>query len=194
MLQRARAWVGFRAGLLGVALASSLAGGCKGGDDEDDSACALPSNARGSTACQRWQTTYCSFLDRCGGGGDQCTCIDQASGVRCSSDSQASSCADALASVGCNSPPSGCDLGDVADPVPAQQGCQSFLGAVCDHDAACVGTPVDQCLADASTQIDCSQAIAIKPKLDQCLVNVGALSCSASELPPTCDAAVVLLR
>jgi len=131
---------------------------------------------------------------RCGGSITDCQCYDQASAISCISDSVAASCADALGSSSCSTPPSGCDLSDLADPAPAQQGCQDFLGAVCNHDVTCTGTTLDACLADAAMQLDCSQAVGVKPQLDQCIAELGALACSATALPAPCDSAVLLAR
>jgi len=178
-----------------VALAGLSLTGCPSSDDDDESPeCSLPSGARGSAECQRWQTSVCDFTGRCPSSGTltKCDCFDQASSITCISEAEATRCADALNAASCSAPPSGCDLLDLADPAPAQAACQQYLQAVCDAVARCGGDDVPTCLAEVMLEVDCSTAVGTKPQLDTCLSELAGLSCSASELPKSCEEAVLV--
>lgn len=174
--------------LLGLGLVAS---GCDPEEAEpDEERCEPPAGERGTAECKRWHAAICDFAARCGVF-SHCMCIDQASAIACASDAQATSCADQLESASCSSPPSGCDLTDLADRTVAQAGCELFIDTACAADQRCTGSDPATCTAELETQIDCTRAVGLKPAFDQCIAELQVIECTASEGPESCTEAVL---
>lgn len=175
--------------VLGIALVATA---CGGDDPEpEDPHCEPPAGERGTAECKRWHAALCDYSSKCGGL-SHCDCVDQASGITCTSDTEATTCADRLESASCSDPPFGCDLTDLADRTVAQAGCEQFITTFCAAQQRCmVGDPAT-CAAEVRTQLDCTRAVALKPAFDQCLAELQTLACSATALPESCEEAVLL--
>ncbi len=165
--------------------------GCYGGSN-DDSDSTGNTTTSGTEACQSWQRAICDWVARCGG--DATECRDQAPAVTCLSDAEAQRCAAGFDSASCSAPPSACDLGDIADPQPAIDGCNAFISALCDRSEECEAGSHDTCVSTNSSSLDCSTAVGLKPSYDQCMSEISTLACDATMLPDPCRAVVLLLQ
>lgn len=160
--------------------------GC-GDPDSDDNG----PPGRGTPACQQWQVAACNWLSECGGSTEQVsTCRDQASGITCVSDEAASNCVTELSANACTAAPVGCDIRDLADPAPALAACNQFVDAVCSAAERCGDSKAD-CLAQPSVQNVCVGVIGHKPAFEQCIAELGSISCTATEGPPVCDGVIL---
>jgi hypothetical protein len=155
--------------------------------------CVPPAFERGTESCQRWHAALCAWASTCGTL-DECDCLDQASAISCLSDSAATNCSTRLEALDCSVPPIGCDLTDLADPEPAEAACVLFIERICDSQERCSGTDPVACAEEASTLIDCTQAVGVKPSFEQCLGEIDALPCEATEIPESCAGAVLLAQ
>jgi hypothetical protein len=186
-------------GALGVLFLAAVAVGCKGSDDDDGAAasCPLPADARGTAECHRWQEAICEFGGKCGSL-EQCDCIEQSSGIECTSDTEATRCADVLESATCSDTGSlaGCDLRQMANPAPAQAGCQLYLTRACEAVERCGGDPVATCLQQltgtGAGQLDCTRAIGLNLSFEKCISELQTIACTVDELPTSCKGAVLL--
>lgn len=158
---------------------------CGGNTDSGD-------DGSGSGPCGSWRKAICDFAARCGT--DATTCRQQVPSITCASDTQATECANKLNAAACSSPPSGCDLSDLADVDVARAGCNDFVEALCGAGQRCgSGLTIDQCRADLLTQgIDCDQAVGVAPSLQECLDALASLSCDATATPAPCENAVLV--
>jgi hypothetical protein len=163
----------------------ALAVGCSG-DSGDNGQHA----GRGSPACNEWQSALCGWAVRCpvpGGG----TC-DQVKAIACKSDAEAKRCAEALSAASCSSPPSNCDVRDIADPAPAQKACNDFVSVSCDWTEKCQPGTRDACLQQAKEVLNCSLVIGVTLAYEQCMSEIPGLACTNTDGPPSCKG--VLLK
>ena len=160
-------------------------------DESDESNDPQTPAGRGTAACNVWQGALCKWATQCGTL-DLTQCNDQVTAVSCKSDQEADRCATGFSSASCTSPPSGCDIRDMADPAPAIAGCNAFQTALCDRSEECDPGSRANCLTQAQTVLDCSTVIAAKLALDQCMREVPTMSCEAPALPASCT--IVFLR
>jgi hypothetical protein len=109
------------------------------------------------------------------------------------SDSLAKDCATKLNASSCTSPPSGCDLSDLADRDVAKAGCNDFVDALCAYGQRCgSGLTTDQCRADLlASGVDCEAAVGVAPSLQTCLDALQSISCDANT-PASCENAVLV--
>jgi len=171
--------------------AAAAISACGGSEDPPPSSPQV--TGRGTPACNTWQTAVCSFAARCSTA-PAATCQEQATAISCISDQKAQDCAAALDAATCAMGPPGCDLKDLADPVPAQAACQQFIDETCAFGMRCDATlTLDSCRQQAATQVDCTKAIGAKLQFEQCISEIRALSCTAQAGPPSCSGALVLL-
>jgi len=120
---------------------------------------------------------------------------EQVNGVSCISDAKAQACADAFKEAPCTGVPAGCDQFAVADPAPALAACQKFIDTDCSRAMRCTpALTADACQAQSAASIDCSKAVGVKLSFEQCLSELGALSCQATTGPAVCNGALVLGR
>jgi hypothetical protein len=176
--------------LLGLGLALTA---CNGDDEPEPkpAVCEAPEGERGTPECRRYHEAYCRWIDECGNQ-DQCDCVDEASGIACTSETEATRCADAFESASCSSIPQACLLTDLADRDVAQAGCEQYLTTVCNLQTRCRGMDPAQCLTEARMLLDCTTAIGLKPVFDVCLPEIDALECSETDLPASCEGALLL--
>jgi len=188
MLSRGGQWARF----LSVALATTNGlAACKGSSSDQ----VAKKAGRGTAACHEWQRAICDFSARCGSAA-QANCEDQAASITCKSDDLATSCAAEFDKASCNPVPVSvvsCDFSQVADPAPAVKACNDYVLAVCNVGARCNGPPIDTCVADTATQLDCSKAIGVDLSFEQCLTDLKALTCGAN-LPASCNGAIKATR
>ena len=146
----------------------------------------------GTGPCGSWRKAICDFADRCGG--DATTCRQQVPSITCASDAQATDCATKLKAASCSSPPSGCDLSDLADLDVAMAGCNDFVEALCAAGQRCgSGLTTDECRANLlASGIDCNAAVGVAPSLQECLDALGSLSCDSTATPAPCENAVLV--
>jgi len=163
--------------------------GCGDADENDDPV------GRGSEACQQWHRAICDHV------ADKCSlvsrseCIHNFFGVTCKSDQQALDCVTRLETLSCYSSPAGCDVTDMADPQPAIDACNRLFREMCQKALSCgAGGTVDECIANntAAASLDCNHAIAVDLGFEDCLEDVNAMSCVASETPATCKDVILL--
>lgn len=176
-------------GLVAVAFVGSLVSFACG---KDDAGGAERPKGRGSTACQAWQKALCDFAALECKALSEAACVDNYYGVTCASDETAQSCVSALEQASCGPVPAGCDPMDIADPEPAIAACDAYVNSVCQRQMECGGGPVEECIASARTELDCSKAIAYGAGYDVCLGEVKGLACSAAELPQSCNDVIKL--
>jgi hypothetical protein len=174
--------------ILATLTVAFLLGACN--DEKDDY---VRPTGRGSAACQAWQKSICDFVVKCSNHTEE-DCVDNYYGITCLSDEQAQSCATALASASCATPPSNCDLTDIADRAPAVTACNTYIDAMCQRTAECSAGTVEACKVEAASALDCSLAIAYATSFETCISEVGALACTADDLPETCVDAIKLSR
>jgi len=161
--------------------------GCSS-DDGGDSNQPYPTG-RGSAACQAWHEAICDLVGECSSR-TRAECIENYFGVTCRDDAQAEQCATNLAAATCSSAATavvGCDLSDVADPAPAVAACTAYVNAFCTHNANCGAGTLETCLAQAATEVDCSQAMAYTLDYDTCMSELASAACTATELPASCQ-------
>jgi hypothetical protein len=170
---------------LTLLFATVLLGGC-GPDSEDGGP-----EPRGTPACHKWQGAVCNWMSRCGASTEQVsTCREQAAGITCTSDEAANACVTQLSGSSCAEPPVGCDIRDLADPTPALAACDQFVDALCSAAERC-GQGKAECLADPTLQTVCVGVIGHKPTFEQCISELGTISCSASDGPAVCDGVIL---
>jgi len=162
-----------------------LAFACGSADDNDpeDKQCSFPEGERGTPECQRWHAAICAWASECGTM-THCECVDQASAISCASEAEATRCAEGLESLACSSPPSGCDLTDIADRAPARAACERYIATVCARQD-CTGVDPATCAADGALELDCSTAVGVTPSFEQCITELETLACTAD--PSSCD-------
>ena len=147
---------------------------------------------RGDDACHQWQSAVCAWGTRCGASTTVMdTCKAQAPGITCKSDDLATSCAASLKSNACTTPPTGCDLRDLADPAPAVTACGQYLDAVCTSIERCGGSTKAECLADPQFADLCTGVIGFKLSFEQCLGQLKTIACTAASLPDTCSGVIL---
>jgi hypothetical protein len=185
-------------GALGVLFFAAFAVGCKGSDDDGGAVagCPLPAGARGTAECHRWQEAFCDLGGTCGSL-EPCECIEQSSSIECLSDAEATRCADVLESATCSDTGSlaGCQLAEMANPAPAQAGCQLYLTRVCEANERCTGEPAATCVQElagtGANQLDCTRGIGLKLSFEKCIEELGTLPCTAQDLPASCKGALI---
>jgi hypothetical protein len=173
--------------VLSFSLLLSLTG-CKSDDDSG------PPAGRGSDACREWQGAICDFSDRCtvASSADVEKCRHQAPGITCKSDEQASNCVAQLSNGACTQATGlGCDLRDLADPAPATAACNQFLDALCSAAERCGQSTKAACLADPQLSTTCTGVIGHTLDFEQCIKELGALSCTANDAPAICDGVIL---
>ncbi len=184
---------GRMAAVLAVALALTVGQGACGGDDDDgDSDATGP--GRGSAACQDWQDALCDFVTGCGFA-SRSTCDEQYQGVVCQSDERATGCSNSFNSASCAAPPPGCDIQDLADPEPAVRMCNELTQIICAHDQEC-GSPAtaQECISTVESTYQCSDAVAISLRYEECVGEIQSLACTAMAAPAVCNSIVLTIR
>jgi hypothetical protein len=180
--------------LFGVAILTVVGlGAVACGPDADDGRkdpCPPPVGERGTPECKRYHAALCEWVGKCGSV-SKCDCVDQASSITCVSDERATSCADTIESASCSAPPLGCDLTDLADTSVAQAACEQYIAAICAHDVACGASDPATCLAEARTVVNCTLAVGVKPSFDRCIPDIEALGCTATDIPESCNEALL---
>jgi hypothetical protein len=171
-----------KVGLLWATIAIASCSGSSGG---------TPTKGRGSPACNQWQIAICGWASRCNSpsAGE---CQDQANAISCISDQKATDCANAWTSAACGAPPSGCDIKDLSDPAPALAACQQFLDELCATQVRCAPTTTaEQCHQVIDARTDCTKMIGAKLSFEQCITEIRALLCTATEPPASCMGALL---
>ena len=147
---------------------------------------------RGSDACRQWQSAVCGWGSRCELSAEMMNnCKKQAPGTTCKSDELASSCAASLKSNACTTPPTGCDIRDLADPAPAVEACNQYTDAFCTSVERCGGGTKADCLADPDVAALCTDAIAYTLGFESCIAQLKTVSCTATALPEVCDGVIL---
>jgi hypothetical protein len=172
----------FRWAALGLATLVSLASGCGSKDETPEPP------GRGSAACNEWQRALCGWAQGCGAAADVVAeCKRQVRGINCKSDELASNCATALSGGACTATTAaGCDIRDLADPVPAQAACSELVGSLCDAFERCGQQDKASCVAEQGPAL-CDNALGVGLSLDSCQSELRTLACSAASLPNSCE-------
>jgi hypothetical protein len=176
--------------VLFLALGFLLPAGCGSEDSGGGGGGPSAPVGRGTPACNQWQQALCDWAGRCNPPAES-VCNAQAPGVQCTSDQAAQSCAEQLNASDCSTLPVGCDLFDLADPVPAIQACNDFIEALCTRSEECQPGSHDACVADLTSTVDCSTAIGFKLSYEQCLSQIRTLDCAATQSPTSCQGVIV---
>jgi hypothetical protein len=162
---------------------------CGNGDDGNDNQ--GETAGRGSAACNKWQSALCGWASRCQSGSAVQLC-NQAKGITCQNNAAAEACSSSLASSACTEFPTGCQPLDQANPAPAQAACNGFLEAVCRRQDECMPGSFDSCLTQLRGMVNCSLAVGFQLGYEECLAQIGALACDASDLPAICEDVLTL--
>jgi hypothetical protein len=168
------------------AAVSPLASGCS-----SSSASSPGGGGRGSSACNDWQSAVCGFVQQCPGNNP--ALCDQTKAIVCKSDPAASACAAKFHANGCSTDPTGCQLGDMADPAPAIAACKQFAQAICDTGVRCGGAVTTDCATSYETQLECNggKVLGVKLTFDSCLADLKVADCASTALPTSCNAVLL---
>jgi hypothetical protein len=169
---------------IAAVLALALAMGCSG----DDGGNAGPSG-RGTPTCNDWQAAVCEWLVKCPVTG--AASCDQVKGIACKSDPEAARCAGALRSASCTTPPSRCDLSDLADRAPALKACNDYKETACTRLDECKTITHDECLQQLMG-LDCSRAVGVMLGYEQCITEMKSLACGSMMVPAVCNGVILL--
>ena len=187
---RSRCFVLRLFGVAGLSVTGFGAVACGPDADAGKDSCPPPAGERGTPECKRYHAALCEWVERCGTI-SKCECVDQASAITCISDAQATSCAGTIESASCSTPPVGCDLTDIADTSVAQAACEQYIAVACAHYVACGLTDLTTCVAEARMEVPCPLAVGVKPRFDQCIPDIEAQSCTAMDIPESCNEALL---
>jgi hypothetical protein len=144
-------------------------------------------------SCDAYRQSYCAFGSDCGlFGPSRAECLGDIAKIACLSDRLARDCHDALDTASCVSPPSGCDLVDVADGTDAQQTCERFSDMQCKLDVKCNGIDYDSCRFDLATKLPCDRVVALASDPDPCLQWVQTAGCG-EDVDPSCNTLFTVL-
>jgi hypothetical protein len=176
-LKRTDAW-------RGALVLLSLALGCS--DDPSG-----PPAGRGSAACHEWQSAYCGLLNRCMAVNAAC---EQIKAIACRSDDEARRCVSVLNAQDCAAPPAACDVPAIADPAPAQKACNDFGNALCSRSEECQPGSRDACSEQVKGMLTCSKAVGVALSFEQCLTDIGKVTCEATSAPDSCKAVILVLQ
>jgi len=173
-------------------IASNLVLSCSGKDNTPSTPAIDWTAGRGTAACREWQRAFCELAAKCGTT-TLTACANQMQQIACNSDATAASCATSLDAATCAAPPASCNMTDVLDATPAIQGCNDFLTAVCTLDTKCGSTtPLDTCVTQQLTTINCANAIGLALDYQDCLTQINAAACTSTAMPAVCIKAILL--
>ena len=154
----------------------------------DDGGAETRSMGRGSAACQAWQSAFCQWTGKCGGG---VTC-EQIKGLDCKSDAEAQRCATSLSTQACTDALPTCEIADLVDPGPGVTACQQFNAAFCTRQNECNPGYYEICMQQAKRDRNCAEFIGRTLAFEQCIDELRTMTCGSGGAPKVCTG--VLLK
>lgn len=139
--------------------------------------------------CAAWRSACCQYVSRCGKATPNCSA--QFAAIQCLSETDSEHCAAQLREAKCGNLPVECQPSAIASSASAVAGCHQYVDAVCASAAHC-GFDPSAAACVAMEPLDCSLAVGITARFDECMVGLQTVSCQSWVPPEACNGVVVV--